>query len=95
MMDHSKKEDLLRAIEDPHLNDARPCPFCGRRQLGIFPGPLSYYRRTTYRVGCTQCAAKGPFGLSEKHAIQRWNGEKPGLASRFDEKHSGPISDML
>ncbi len=93
-MDHDK-EGLLRAIDDPHLKDARPCPFCGLRQLCLCPGPVTMYRRQTYRVVCGMCSAKGPLGLSTEHAIQRWNGEKPGLANYVDESTSGPISDML
>ena len=70
------QEGLLRAYTDPRLKDARACPFCGSKNLAIFPGPKeAMFRRKTKRIVCAKCQAQGPIGTSEAHAVIVWNGD--------------------
>lgn len=68
------QEGLLRAYSDPRLKDARACPFCGGKNLAIFPGLKdAMFRRKTMRVACATCNSLGPIGVSEEHAVVVWN----------------------
>jgi|GEM_PF-1189743 len=70
------QEALMRAYTDPRLEDARACPFCGGKNLAVFPGPRkAMFRRKTKRVVCAKCQAQGPIGRSEAHAVIVWNGD--------------------
>ena len=71
------QEGLLRAYSHPRLRDGRACPFCGGKNLAIFPGPkkLLPSRRKTMRVTCATCFSQGPTSISEEQAVARWNGE--------------------
>jgi hypothetical protein len=69
-------EGLLRAYTHPQLREARACPFCGGKNLGIFPGGNdTRFQGATMRVTCATGLSQGPTGLSEEQAVARWNGE--------------------
>ena len=72
----SYAEDLTRAYSDPHLRDARPCPFCKNAVLGLTRGPEGRPRYAKlWCVVCAQCLCHGPIGDSPKRAVAKWNGD--------------------
>lgn len=80
------EEALLRAYTHPRLKDARACPFCGSRNLAIFPGPKdAMFRRKTVRVACAGCYSRGPVDVSEERAVVAWNGDFTKKACAKDE----------
>lgn len=63
------------AYSEPLLKDARPCPFCKGKALGMFPGPKSpVIPRETLRVCCAHCLCQGPIGDTAERAVAKWNG---------------------
>lgn len=63
-----------KAYSEPLLKDARPCPFCKGKILGMFPGPESpIFTAETFRVCCPNCLSKGPVGENAQRAIAKWN----------------------
>lgn len=81
------REGLLRAYTHPQLREARACPFCGGKNLGIFPGANDTgFQAATMRVTCATCLSQGPMGLSEEQAVARWNGESRGYGGPVQKK---------
>jgi len=69
-------EELVRAYSEPHLKSARPCPFCGDENLGVFQGPETRISHTkTWYVMCARCVCRGPIGASPERAVAAWNGD--------------------
>ena len=78
-------EGLMRAYSDPRLGQARACPYCGGRKLGIFPGPKAgMFRRKNMRVACANCHAMGPVSIEVNLAIAAWNGEYKGNVRKIE-----------
>jgi hypothetical protein len=68
-------EALGKAYSDPHLKNARACPFCGTEHLALTPGPPPKRPwQRSYRVFCPGCFARGPTANFAQHAVDRWNG---------------------
>jgi len=53
------------------------CPFCG--SVGTKVKRFILGSSAEYRVVCSlhSCQAEGPKGLSQKEAIEKWEGSKP------------------
>jgi len=64
-----------KAYSEPLLEDAQPCPFCGCKTLGMFPGPKSpIIPGGTSQVCCPHCLCTGPIGDTAMRAVAKWNG---------------------
>lgn len=50
-----------------NMDELKPCPFCGSKNLTIVDGFGEKY------VGCMECAAVGPSADTEKEAFDAWN----------------------
>lgn len=84
------REGLLRAYTHPQLREARACPFCGDKNLGIFQGASNTrFQGATLRVTCATCLSQGPMGLSEEQAVARWNGKFRDYVSPTKKKQPG------
>ena len=69
------KDELERSLSDPCLVEARACPFCGGRQLGLTSGERPPMGLKAWRVLCTSCLSHGPWHRSPDAAVEFWNGE--------------------
>jgi len=49
----------------------KPCPFCGRDNIEIYP--TGYGHPPRYVALCNSCQAGGPEDLGESGAIEQWN----------------------
>ena len=66
---------LGQAYSNPHIKNARVCPFCGTKHLALTPGPTpQVHWQRAFQVFCPGCHARGPIAGFAKHAVDRWNG---------------------
>jgi hypothetical protein len=78
-MNRKDRREFLNAYTVPALRQARACPFCGSRHLGVFPGPTpATIQRDTFRVICGCCQSAGPLAVSAELAVSKWNGDFTG-----------------
>lgn len=55
--------------------ELKPCPFGThhRQKLKMYHRKCRWYESGLYAVMCEVCGICGPYALSEKRAIERWN----------------------
>ena len=51
----------------------KPCPFCGVRPNAPESPLYVECDRGAFRVVCSQCGGKGPYGITDTKAIELWN----------------------
>ena len=79
----ARRDRLEKMYSDPALHEARRCPFCGQRILGLVPanrGPI--IPRESWRVFCSTCFAYGPICDTPQGAVSYWNGNPEGRLPR-------------
>jgi len=86
------REELERSVSDPHLAEARCCPFCGGSNLALVSFLKSALGPKRWQVKCCACRSCGPAHLSPEAAVQFWNGNRPSpVDGPFSQ--SGEIED--
>lgn len=54
-----------------------PCPFCGNIELIVLDEDIpQHIRKHAFIVICGDCGTRGPWGYTEKQAIELWNARK-------------------
>lgn len=57
------------------MTELKPCPFSihKNQKLAIHHRGSRWYKDGLFAVKCNICGIRGPYALSERHAIERWN----------------------
>lgn len=57
------------------MTELKPCPFSihKKQKLAIHHRGSRWYKDGLFAVKCNVCGIHGPYALSERHAIERWN----------------------
>ncbi len=71
-LEHAPEE---KPVTEPEL---APCPFCGESTAGMKESQDTDSALFHF-VECEDCAAEGPFHLTEAKAVEAWNRRTPGM----------------
>lgn len=54
------------------MNDLKPCPFCGSKNVTIIEGVTNFFEKINY-VLCRSCQCRGASSRFEERAVEVWN----------------------
>lgn len=65
----------MRGMGGDCMTELKPCPFSihKKQKLAIHHRGSRWYKDGLFAVKCNVCGIRGPYALSERHAIERWN----------------------